>query len=69
MVDHRKNLHNEVTNQYYRDKIFFKNYIPYLSDVEKMGQQMAPVEAFARSSYAAQCFRDLWKEIKKTCLS
>jgi cellulose biosynthesis protein BcsQ len=67
MVDHRKNLHHEIINQYYRDKTFFKNYIPYLSDVEKMGQQLAPVETFANSSYAAQCFRDLWKEIKKTC--
>jgi cellulose biosynthesis protein BcsQ len=67
MVDHRKNLHHEIINQFYRDKTFLKNYIPYLSDVEKMGQQLAPVETFANSSYAAQCFRDLWKEIKKTC--
>jgi chromosome partitioning protein len=69
MVDHRKNLHHEVMAQYYRDKVFFKNYIPYLSDVEKMGQHMAPVESFAPSSYAAQCFRDLWKEMKKTWFS
>lgn len=65
MVDHRKNLHHEVLNEHHRDKKFFKNYIPYLSDVEKMGQQFAPVETFAHSSYAAQCYRDLWKEIKK----
>jgi chromosome partitioning protein len=65
MVDHRKNLHNEVLNEHYRDKTFLRNYIPYLSDIEKMGQQLAPVESFAKSSYAAQCFRDLWKEIKK----
>jgi len=69
MVDHRKNLHNEVLHQYHRDKTFMKNYIPYLSDVEKMGQQLAPVETFAGSSYAAQCFRDLWKELKKQTLS
>ena len=69
MVDHRKNLHHEVLNEHYKDKSFFKNYIPYLSDVEKMGQQLAPVETFAYSSYAAQCFRDLWKEIRKTCLA
>ena len=69
MVDHRKNMHHEVMNQHYRDKTFFKNYIPYLSDVEKMGQQLAPVPTYANSSYAAQCFRDLWKEIKKTCIS
>ncbi|NNV57226.1 ParA family protein [Limnovirga soli] len=68
MVDHRKNLHNEVMQQFYKDKVFFKNYIPYLSDVEKMGTHEQPVFEYANSSYAAQCYRDLWVEIKKTCL-
>jgi cellulose biosynthesis protein BcsQ len=68
MVDHRKNLHHEVVNQFYKDKLFFKNYIPYLSDVEKMGIHEAPLETYAPSSYAAQCYRDLWKEIKKECV-
>jgi chromosome partitioning protein len=69
MVDHRKNLHNEVLNDYHKNKTFLKNYIPYLSDVEKMGQQLAPVAYFAHSSYAAQCYSDLWKEIKKNTLA
>jgi len=69
MVDHRKNLHHEVINQFYKDKIFFKNYIPYLSEVEKMGIQEAPLETYAASSFAAQCYRDLWKEVKKNCVS
>ena len=68
MVDHRKNLHHEVMNTFYKDKYFLKSYIPYLSDVEKMGVNEAPLETFAASSYAAQCYRDLWKEIKKTCI-
>jgi cellulose biosynthesis protein BcsQ len=68
MVDHRKNLHHETMQHFYKDKIFFKNYIPYLSDVEKMGTHVAPLETFAHSSYAAQCYRELWKEITKTCL-
>jgi len=68
MVDHRKNMHHEVMQQFYKDKLFFKNYIPYLSDVEKMGNHQQPVFEFANSSYAAQCFRDLWNEVKKTCL-
>lgn len=68
MVDHRKNLHHETMQQFYKDKIFFKNYVPYLSDVEKMGIHQAPLETFAASSFAAQCYRDLWKEIKKTCI-
>lgn len=69
MVDHRKNLHHEVMNQFYKDKIFFKSYIPYLSDVEKMGLNESPLENYAPSSYAAQCYRDLWKEIRKTCIA
>lgn len=69
MVDHRKNLHHEVMNDFYKDKVFLKSYIPYLSDVEKMGINEAPLETFAASSYAAQCYRDLWKEIRKTCIN
>lgn len=68
MVDHRKNLHHEIMNDFYKDKVFLKSYIPYLSDVEKMGINEAPLETFAHSSYAAQCYRDLWKEIRKTCI-
>ena len=68
MVDHRKNLHHEVMSEFYKDKYFLKSYIPYLSDVEKMGLHEAPIETFAASSYAAQCYRDLWKEIRKNCI-
>jgi chromosome partitioning protein len=68
MVDLRKNLHNEVMETLYKDKRFFQSYIPYLSDVEKMGIYQAPVEVFAHSSYAAQCYRDLWAEIKEGVL-
>ncbi|MEX6689054.1 ParA family protein [Danxiaibacter flavus] len=68
MVDHRKNLHHETMEKFYKDKLFFKNYIPYLSDVEKMGSNQQPLFEYANSSYAAQCYRDLWNEIKKTCL-
>ena len=66
MVDIRKTLHNETLANYYRDKQFIRNYIPYLSTIEKMGTRLAPVAAFAPSSYAAQCFRDVWKELKKS---
>lgn len=68
MVDHRKNLHHEVMHQFYKDTVFLKNYIPYLSDVEKMGTFRQPLFEFANSSYAAKAYRDLWAEIKKKCL-
>ncbi|MFT3748054.1 MAG: ParA family protein [Agriterribacter sp.] len=68
MADLRKNMHNEIMETLYKDKKFFENYIPYLSDVEKMGVHKAPLEAFAKSGYAAKCYRDLWEEIKEGVL-
>lgn len=68
MADLRKNMHNEIMDQLNRDKRFFKNYIPYLSDVEKMGVHKAPIMEYANSSYAAQCYRELWEEIKEGVL-
>ena len=68
MTEQRKNLHNEIMEELYKDKRFFQNYIPYLSDVEKMGIHKAPVMEFANSSYAAKCYRELWTEIKEGVL-
>lgn len=68
MADIRRNMHNEVMEELYKDRRFFQNYIPYLSDVEKMGIHKAPIEEFAKSSYAAQCYRELWEEIKEGVL-
>ncbi len=69
MVDIRKTLHQETLQNFYNNKLFFKNYIPYLSDIEKMGIHIQPLFEFANSSYAAYCYRELWKEISKTCLN
>ncbi|MFT3948763.1 MAG: ParA family protein [Agriterribacter sp.] len=68
MADLRKNMHNEIMETLYKDKKFFENYIPYLSDVEKMGVHRAPLEEFVKAGYAAKCYRDLWEEIKEGVL-
>lgn len=68
MADLRKNLHNDIMEELYKDKRFFSNYIPYLSDVEKMGIHKAPIMEFANYSYAAQCYRELWTELKEGVL-
>lgn len=68
MVDSRKNMHHEVMQELFHDHHFFAHYIPYLSDVEKMGTHHAPLEAFAPNSYAAICYRALWNEIKEGVL-
>jgi len=58
-------MHNEIMQELYKDKRFFQNYVPYLSDVEKMGVHKSPIMEFANSSYAAKCYRELWTEIKE----
>ncbi|HRO41890.1 MAG TPA: AAA family ATPase [Flavipsychrobacter sp.] len=68
MVDIRKTMHNEIMQHLYKDKRFFEYYIPYLSDIEKMGMHGAPLETFAASGYAATCYRALWNEIKEGVL-
>jgi len=68
MADLRKNMHNEIMEELYKDKRFFENYIPYLSDIEKMGTHKAPVMEFANSSQAAKSYRELWTEIKEGVL-
>lgn len=68
MADTRKRMHNEVMQELYRDRRFFEYYIPYLSDIEKMGVHHAPVEVFAPSSYATICYRALWNEVKEGVL-
>jgi chromosome partitioning protein len=68
MADLRKNMHNEIMEELNKDKRFFQNFIPYLSDVEKMGIHKAPIMEFANSSYAASCYRELWIEIKEGIL-
>lgn len=64
MADLRKSMHNNVMEELFKDHRFFEHYIPYLSDVEKMGIHQAPVESFAPGSYANTCYRALWTEIK-----
>ncbi len=65
MADMRKLMHQETVEKLIKDKKFFSSYIPYLSDVEKMGIHKAPIMEYANSSYAANCYRNLWNEIKE----
>lgn len=68
MADARKSLHNEVMFSLNEDHRFFEQYIPYLSDIERMGINQAPVTAYAPSGRAARSYADLWEEIKEGVL-
>ena len=68
MADMRKAMHEGVISELMEDRKFFEHYIPYLSEVEKMGARRAPIEVFAKNAYAAVCYRALWEEMKEGML-
>ncbi len=66
MVERRKKLQRETLKEIVeKNKNFLNNYIPYLSDIEKMGIYREPVCSHMPRSAASQNFRNLWEEIEK----
>jgi len=64
MVDKRKKLHLETLDTGQADiKGLLRTSIPYLSIIEYMGVNRAPVGAFAPKSSAAALFGALWTEV------
>ena len=64
MVDRRKKLHQEITQDLSTERTgVAATVIPALSLIERMSVERAPVIAFAPRSQAARVFRALWSEI------
>ena len=67
MADRRKRLHKDVIEQIPRDTARIADtVIPALSIIEQMAERQAPVPAFAPNSHAAQCYEELWAEVRPT---
>jgi chromosome partitioning protein len=65
MVEKRKKMHGQMMEETgTKGDPFLENYIPYLSEVEKMGLYRAPLVYKKPASVAAQAYRRLWEEIK-----
>lgn len=65
MVDRRKKLHREITNQDFPERIIAAaTAIPALSIIEKMSAERAPVTVFAPRSAAARAYRGLWADVR-----
>jgi cellulose biosynthesis protein BcsQ len=63
MSDRRKRMHLEVMGSSPDPRVqVLESGIPYLSDVEKMGFERAPVPVFAGRSPAALAYEALWQE-------
>jgi chromosome partitioning protein len=65
MVDRRKRLHREITERLPAScPGIAPAAIPAMTLVEQMAVRRAPVPAFAPRSAAAQCYRELWAELR-----
>ena len=66
MVDGRKRLHREIVERLPRQRSdVAAAAIPALSTVEQMTVHRAPIPAFAPRSRAAQCYEQLWTELRQ----
>lgn len=65
MVDRRKRLHQEIVQSPADPRCSVLNaWIPYASEVERMGLERRPVTDYARSSTAGRAYRVLWQEVR-----
>lgn len=63
MVDRRKALHRQLTDNRHADDRFLFTTIPYASDIERMAERRAPVAEYAPKSVAAAAYEALWREL------
>lgn len=64
MVDRRRQLHCQLVSDFATaHPEVLRSFIPYASQVERMGEQRAPVGAFAPGSPAARAFVALWEAL------
>ncbi|MCG6938639.1 MAG: AAA family ATPase [Gammaproteobacteria bacterium] len=65
MVDGRKKMHRLIVQHPPSFMpTLLKSYIPYASEVERMGTHRAPVAIFAPGSKAAGRYQSLWNELR-----
>jgi chromosome partitioning protein len=65
MVQKSKKLHKETMLTLRKNyKSLLKNYIPFSSEIEKMGVHRAPVVTFAGKDFAANAYSKIWNEIE-----
>ncbi len=66
MVQQSKNLHRETMAALQMEyKSLLKGYIPFSTDVEKMGVHRAPVLTYAGKDQASIAYRTIWSDIEK----
>lgn len=66
MVDRRKKMHRLIVKHppSFMPTVL-KNFVPYASEVERMGTHRAPVAVFSPGCKAAQRYQSLWNELRQ----
>ena len=65
MVQKSKKLHKEIMISLRKNhKSLLKNYIPFSSEIERMGVHRAPVSTYAGKDFAAKAYDKIWTEIE-----
>ncbi len=66
MVEMKKSIHRETVNEMTRKlPNICTSFVPFLSDIEKMGVFQKPLMEFKPNSKAATAYKLLWEEIKQ----
>lgn len=66
MVDKRKEMHRVMLKHPPKTpEPMLQSWIPYSSEVEKMGMHRTPVDCFAPNGIAGKAYQSLWKELKE----
>lgn len=64
MVDRRKRLHRDLIVEFARrHPDVLHSYVPYASQIERMGEHRAPVNVYADGSPGGRAFRSLWEAL------
>lgn len=66
MVDRRKRVHRELIIEFAgRHPDVLRSYVPYAADIERMGEERAPVNAYADASPGGRAFAALWQALRE----
>ena len=65
MVQKTKKLHKETMVMLRKNyKCFLNSYIPFSTEIEKMGVHRAPVSTYSGKDFAANAYEKIWKNIE-----
>jgi cellulose biosynthesis protein BcsQ len=65
MVEQKKKIHQDMMQHFQGRKRILTTFIPYVTDIEKMGLYRQPVPAHLPESKAGKTYAELWREIEE----